>query len=121
MLRFVGRNHAVLERIERNLPMLTAAFLMIEVISGNIQPVHMARLEGEEEIFLTETQSLLEHFNDVPMVIRLKSFSKPTPKWLSSYTRPRVLGCVRLRQRKCGICFVALVALRCIALRQTLL
>ncbi|MBJ6923132.1 23S rRNA (uracil(747)-C(5))-methyltransferase, partial [Vibrio cholerae] len=56
MLRFVARSHAVLERIERNLPMLTAAFPMIEVISVNIQPVHMARLEGEEEIFLTETQ-----------------------------------------------------------------
>lgn len=80
MLRFVARSHAVLERIERNLPMLTAAFPMIEVISVNIQPVHMARLEGEEEIFLTETQSLLEHFNDVPMVIRPKSFFQTNPK-----------------------------------------
>lgn len=121
MLRFVARSHAVLERIERNLPTLIAAFPMIEVISVNIQPVHMARLEGEEEIFLTETQSLLEHFNDVPMVIRPKSFFQTNPKWLSSYTRPHVLGCARLRQRKCGICFVASVALRCIAPRQTLL
>ncbi|EGR4142460.1 23S rRNA (uracil(747)-C(5))-methyltransferase RlmC [Vibrio cholerae] len=80
MLRFVARSHAVLERIERNLPMLTAAFPMIEVISVNIQPVHMARLEGEEEIFLTKTQSLLEQFNDVPMVIRPKSFFQTNPK-----------------------------------------
>ncbi|CSC09730.1 23S rRNA methyluridine methyltransferase [Vibrio cholerae] len=80
MLRFVARSHAVLERIERNLPTLIAAFPMIEVISVNIQPVHMARLEGEEEIFLTETQSLLEHFNDVPMVIRPKSFFQTNPK-----------------------------------------
>ncbi|MGL4191991.1 MAG: 23S rRNA (uracil(747)-C(5))-methyltransferase RlmC [Vibrio sp.] len=80
MLRFVARSHAVLERIERNLPALLAAFPSIAVVSVNIQPVHMARLEGEEEIFLTATQSLLEQFNDVPMVIRPKSFFQTNPQ-----------------------------------------
>lgn len=101
MLRFVARSHAVLERIERNLPTLIAAFPMIEVISVNIQLMHMARLEGEEEIFLTETQSLLEHFNDVPMVIRPKSFFQTNPKVAEQlYATART--CARLRQRKCG-------------------
>ncbi|MGL4380644.1 MAG: 23S rRNA (uracil(747)-C(5))-methyltransferase RlmC [Vibrio sp.] len=80
MLRFVARSHAVLERIERNLPALLAAFPSIAVVSVNIQPVHMARLEGEEEIFLTATRSLLEQFNDVPMVIRPKSFFQTNPQ-----------------------------------------
>ncbi|MCG6451139.1 methyltransferase domain-containing protein, partial [Vibrio parahaemolyticus] len=71
-------------RIERNLPALLAAFPAIEVVSVNIQPVHMARLEGEEEIFLTDTQVLMEQFNDVPMVIRPKSFFQTNPQVASS-------------------------------------
>lgn len=84
MLRFVSRSTAVLPRIERNLPALLAAFPAIEVVSVNIQPVHMARLEGEEEIFLTDTQVLMEQFNDVPMVIRPKSFFQTNPQVASS-------------------------------------
>ncbi|XAW87931.1 23S rRNA (uracil(747)-C(5))-methyltransferase RlmC [Vibrio sp. CDRSL-10 TSBA] len=80
MLRFVSRSKEVLPRIERNLPLLLAAFPALEVVSVNIQPVHMARLEGEEEIFLTESQVLMEQFNQVPMVIRPKSFFQTNPQ-----------------------------------------
>ena len=51
MLRFVLRSTQALPRIENNLAELQARFPNIQVISANIQPVHMARLEGDEEIF----------------------------------------------------------------------
>ncbi|ELG5190745.1 23S rRNA (uracil(747)-C(5))-methyltransferase RlmC [Vibrio vulnificus] len=79
MLRFVVRSEAALERIRHNLPRLQQAFPAIRVISANIQPIHMARLEGEQEIFLTDAQYLLEEFNGVPMVVRPKSFFQTNP------------------------------------------
>ncbi|PNH87497.1 23S rRNA (uracil(747)-C(5))-methyltransferase [Vibrio diazotrophicus] len=80
MLRFVARSKEVLPRITNNLPRLLEDFPAIEVVSVNIQPVHMARLEGDEEIFLTEQEYLIERFNDVPLVIRPKSFFQTNPK-----------------------------------------
>ncbi|MCA3955325.1 23S rRNA (uracil(747)-C(5))-methyltransferase RlmC [Vibrio vulnificus] len=79
MLRFVVRSEVALERIRHNLPRLQQAFPAIRVISANIQPIHMARLEGEQEIFLTDAQYLLEEFNGVPMVVRPKSFFQTNP------------------------------------------
>lgn len=80
MLRFVMRSTTAMERIERNLPLLMAQFPQIRVVSVNIQPVHMARLEGEEEHFLTGQQYLQECFNQVPLMIRPKSFFQTNPK-----------------------------------------
>lgn len=80
LLRFVLRSHQAIARIERELPALLADFPAIEVVSVNIQPVHMARLEGEEEIFLTEQTRLAEVFNDVPLFIRPKSFFQTNPE-----------------------------------------
>ncbi|MGI2258755.1 23S rRNA (uracil(747)-C(5))-methyltransferase RlmC [Shewanella sp. GXUN23E] len=80
LLRFVLRSHTAIERIERNLPQLLAEYPQIKVVSVNIQPVHMARLEGEEEIFLTEATRLEEVFNGVPLFIRPKSFFQTNPQ-----------------------------------------
>ncbi|KJF82442.1 23S rRNA (uracil(747)-C(5))-methyltransferase RlmC [Photobacterium angustum] len=80
MLRFVLRSHDAIARIVNNLPELMAAFPSVKVVSVNIQPVHMARLEGEEEIFLTSDHYLLEQFNHVPLVVRPKSFFQTNPK-----------------------------------------
>ncbi|GHA62450.1 23S rRNA (uracil(747)-C(5))-methyltransferase RlmC [Photobacterium aphoticum] len=80
MLRFVMRSRDAVTRIENNLERLLTAFPSIKVVSVNLQPVHMARLEGDEEFFLTESHSLIEQFNDVPMVIRPKSFFQTNPK-----------------------------------------
>ncbi len=80
MLRFVARSKDVLSRITDNLLRLLTDFPQIEVVSVNIQPVHMARLEGEEEIFLTEKQYLTEQLNHVPLVIRPKSFFQTNAK-----------------------------------------
>lgn len=80
MLRFVIRQQEAISRIKQNLPELLAAFPAIKVVSVNIQPVHMARLEGDEEIYLTGREYLNEQFNDVPMVIRAKSFFQTNPE-----------------------------------------
>ncbi|QSX41353.1 23S rRNA (uracil(747)-C(5))-methyltransferase RlmC [Shewanella cyperi] len=79
MLRFVLRSRDAIARIERELPGLLARWPGIKVVSVNLQPVHMARLEGEEEIFLTEATRLEEVFNAVPLFIRPKSFFQTNP------------------------------------------
>lgn len=80
LLRFVLRSHHSIERIERELPALLAEYPQIKVVSVNIQPVHMAILEGDEEIFLTENTRLEERFNHVPLFIRPKSFFQTNPQ-----------------------------------------
>ncbi len=80
LLRFVLRSTNGIERIERELPTLLAEYPQIKVVSVNIQPVHMAILEGEEEIFLTENTRLEERFNHVPLFIRPKSFFQTNPQ-----------------------------------------
>ncbi|EJN6828719.1 23S rRNA (uracil(747)-C(5))-methyltransferase RlmC [Vibrio cidicii] len=79
MLRFVLRSENALQRIRDNLPRLQQDFPAIRVVTANIQPIHMARLEGEQEIFLTDEQFLLEELNGVPMVVRPKSFFQTNP------------------------------------------
>ncbi|CZF80617.1 23S rRNA (uracil(747)-C(5))-methyltransferase RlmC [Grimontia celer] len=80
MLRFVMRTRDALPRIEANLARLREAFPKIRVVSVNLQPVHMARLEGDEEIFLTDDEHIIEQFNDVPLVVRPKSFFQTNPE-----------------------------------------
>lgn len=79
MLRFVLRSEQALPRIQVSLPLLLAEYPNIRVISANIQPIHMAVLEGEQEIFLSTETRLLEEFNHVPLYIRPKSFFQTNP------------------------------------------
>lgn len=80
MLRFVLRSQSAIERIQRYLPELIAEWPQIKVVSVNIQPVHMAILEGEEEIFLTGQTLLEERINDVTLYIRARSFFQTNPE-----------------------------------------
>lgn len=79
LLRFVLRSEMALLRIQANLGYLLTEFPVIKVVSANIQPIHMAVLEGEQEIFLTEATVIEEHFNHVPLKIRPKSFFQTNP------------------------------------------
>ncbi|MGK9172661.1 23S rRNA (uracil(747)-C(5))-methyltransferase RlmC [Yokenella regensburgei] len=79
MLRFVLRSESRLEQLRAALPWLQAQLPQLRVISVNIQPVHMAIMEGEKEIFLTEERTLAECFNDVPLWIRPQSFFQTNP------------------------------------------
>ncbi len=80
MLRFVLRSHSKLAQLQAALPWLQAQLPQLSVISANIQPVHMAILEGEVEIPLTENQALAERLNHVPLFIRPQSFFQTNPQ-----------------------------------------
>jgi 23S rRNA (uracil747-C5)-methyltransferase len=79
MLRFVLRSDTKLEQLRAALPWLQAQLPQLKVITANIQPVHMAIMEGEQEIFLSEQQALAENFNGVPLWIRPQSFFQTNP------------------------------------------
>lgn len=84
MVRFVLASDKRIKDIETHLPALLTAFPSIEVVSVNIQPKHMAILEGEQEIFLTQKQYLEENFNGVPLSILPKSFFQTNAKVASA-------------------------------------
>lgn len=94
MLRFVLRSETKLAQLRQALPWLQQQLPQLAVITANIQPVHMAILEGETEIFLTEQQALEESFNQIPLYIRPQSFSKPILRLPRRCMPPRVTGCV---------------------------
>ncbi|EPE1853354.1 23S rRNA (uracil(747)-C(5))-methyltransferase RlmC [Cronobacter dublinensis] len=79
MLRFVLRSTTKLEVLRAALPALLAQLPQLTVVTANIQPVHMAIMEGDEEIWLTEQQALAENFNGVPLWIRPQSFFQTNP------------------------------------------
>lgn len=79
MLRFVLRSETKLAQLRAALPELQALLPQLQVITANIQPVHMAIMEGEREISLTNQQALAENFNGVPLWIRPQSFFQTNP------------------------------------------
>lgn len=79
MLRFVLRSEKKIEQLRNALPWLQVQLPQLEVITANIQPIHMAILEGEQEVFLTEQHVLREEFNQVPLFIRPQSFFQTNP------------------------------------------
>ncbi|EPT8872253.1 23S rRNA (uracil(747)-C(5))-methyltransferase RlmC [Cronobacter dublinensis] len=79
MLRFVLRSTTKLEALRTALPALLAQLPQLRVVTANIQPVHMAIMEGDQEIWLTEQQALAENFNGVPLWIRPQSFFQTNP------------------------------------------
>jgi 23S rRNA (uracil747-C5)-methyltransferase len=79
MLRFVLRSHGIIARLENGLEDLRKRAPELKVVTANIQPVHMAILEGDEEIFFTEQRRLEERLNGIPLYIRPKSFFQTNP------------------------------------------
>lgn len=74
MLRFVLRSKNCLASIQKHLPWLQQQWPELEVCSVNLQPVHMAVLEGPEEILLTSQEVLREELNDIPLYLTPQSF-----------------------------------------------
>lgn len=79
MLRFVLRSSAKISSLRAALPWLQAQLPQLKVISANIQPVHMAIMEGEQEIVLSEQSALAENFNGIPLWLRPQSFFQTNP------------------------------------------
>jgi 23S rRNA (uracil747-C5)-methyltransferase len=74
MLRFVLRSKNCLASIKKHLPWLQQQWPELELCSVNLQPVHMAVLEGPEEIVLTTEQLLREELNGIPLYLTPQSF-----------------------------------------------
>jgi len=101
MLRFVLRSHGAIGRLTNGLNELIALCPELKVVTVNIQSVHMAILEGDEEIFLTQQMRLEEKLNGIPLFIRPKSFFqtntdvaeklyKTAAQWANE-TKPKVI------------------------------
>lgn len=74
MLRFVLRSKNCLASIQKHLPWLQKQWPELAVCSVNLQPVHMAVLEGPEEILLTSEELLREELNGIPLYLTPQSF-----------------------------------------------
>ncbi|HBK4767828.1 TPA: 23S rRNA (uracil(747)-C(5))-methyltransferase RlmC [Serratia liquefaciens] len=108
MLRFVLRSEGKLTQLRAALPWLQQQLPQLRVISANIQPVHMAIMEGELEIPLTEQQALEEQFNQVPLYIRPQSFFQTNPKvaaelYATARDWVRALGIESMWDLFCGV------------------
>ncbi|WP_370547545.1 MULTISPECIES: 23S rRNA (uracil(747)-C(5))-methyltransferase RlmC [Edwardsiella] len=108
MLRFVLRSESKLAQLRQALPWLQAQLPQLAVISVNLQPVPMAILEGEQEIFLSEQQALEESFNGVPLYIRPQSFFQTNPAvaealYAEARDWVRALGVTAMWDLFCGV------------------
>lgn len=74
MARFVLRSPGQVGRIRRGLDALRAAAPGLRVVSVNLQPEHKAVLEGEEEIVLTDEETLPMRLDDIVFHLRPRSF-----------------------------------------------
>ncbi|MCD8476014.1 MAG: 23S rRNA (uracil(747)-C(5))-methyltransferase RlmC [Shewanella fodinae] len=80
MLRFVLRSTEAIPPHRTAVAALLQEFPAVKVVTVNLQPVHMARLEGEQEFWLAGEPRLREVFNDVPLYMRPKSFFQTNPQ-----------------------------------------
>ncbi|OZB56841.1 MAG: 23S rRNA (uracil(747)-C(5))-methyltransferase [Halothiobacillus sp. 14-56-357] len=74
MVRLVLRSDIWIGRLRTDLSTLMADLPRLAVLSVNIQPVHQAILEGEQEVILTDRETLTVHLNGLPLHLRPKSF-----------------------------------------------
>ncbi len=74
MLRLVLRSRQPLTAIRAHLPALLRQLPGLKVVSVNLQPVHMAIVEGDEEILLTKQDTLTMWLNELPLHLRPRSF-----------------------------------------------
>lgn len=74
LTRFVLRSPGQLGRIRSGLDALRAAVPGLRVVSVNLQPEHKAVLEGDEEVILTDEESLPMRVGRTTLHLRPRSF-----------------------------------------------
>lgn len=74
MLRFVLRSTEPVARIRKHLPWLLERLPGLRVVSVNLLPHHKAAVEGEQEILLTEQDTLPMRLGEVTLHLRTRSF-----------------------------------------------
>lgn len=80
LLRFVLRSKESLDRLKKASHEIRELFPLVSVVTANIQPVHQAILEGDEEIVLTENLSIIHHFDEFKLALGARSFFQVTPE-----------------------------------------
>jgi 23S rRNA (uracil747-C5)-methyltransferase len=80
LLRFVLRSKESLDRLKKAATDLMALPFNIKVITANIQPVHQAVMEGDDEIILTEEKMIIHQFDEFQLALGARSFFQVTPE-----------------------------------------
>lgn len=78
LLRFVLRSKKSLHALKQAVVAIQSLSPFIKVISANIQPVHQAVLEGDEEIVLTEAAFITHYFDEFKLTLGTRSFFQVT-------------------------------------------
>ncbi len=74
MLRLVLRSSEGIQRIRKHLPTLLAALPNLSVVTVNLLPAHAAVLEGDEELVLTDNDTLAYRIADVVLHLGPRAF-----------------------------------------------
>lgn len=74
LIRFVVRSKESVDRIRKNLPEFLKSHPDVQSVSVNIQPIHQAILEGEEEIFLGPRNFLTLKHDEIKLFVRPQGF-----------------------------------------------
>lgn len=80
LLRFVLRSKESLDRLKKAGQELMELPLNIKVITANIQPIHQAIIEGEEEIVLSDDLVIIHQFDEFQLALGARSFFQVTPR-----------------------------------------
>lgn len=79
ILRFILRSTESIPRIKKRIPEILDHHPWVTVVSCNIQPIHAALPEGPEEIVLTSTTTIPEHYGAIQLHFSPQSFMQVTP------------------------------------------
>lgn len=80
MARFVLRSKESLDRIRKLIPEFLQECPNVKVVTANIQPLHAAVLEGDEEIVLSEQKVIWHQFDEFKLALGVRSFFQVTPE-----------------------------------------
>ena len=80
LLRFVLRSKESLDRLKKATVDMMAMSSEIKVITANIQPIHQAIIEGDEEIVLTNDLVIIHQFDEFKLALGARSFFQVTPE-----------------------------------------
>jgi 23S rRNA (uracil747-C5)-methyltransferase len=80
LLRFVLRSKESLHRLKKAADEILSLSSSIKVITANIQPIHQAIIEGDEEILLTNNSVIIHAFDEFKLALGVRSFFQVTPE-----------------------------------------
>jgi 23S rRNA (uracil747-C5)-methyltransferase len=108
LLRFVLRSKESLDRLKKMTEELKLTNPQVSVVTANIQSVHQAILEGEEEILLTENTYITHQFDEYKLFQGARSFFQTNTKMASALyqsfqTEIKNLDIKKLLDLYCGV------------------